>query len=228
MALRPWWTRAVVQVVRKPDESGRAVVQRTWLPHGPASSVGWRSEEGAWRTLTAEELATALAALRVPDGIIAEQVHALAHDWSRGLWWAAEGAVLHEGGAAGTGPHYPIEATTIVPSPDGHRVYVATASHTVVEIERGSGELRTVAQFAAPIITMCRTPAGLAVWDGDTLAGINVRTAMSARIAQLTLPDMVALAADHRGNFTLASASEVWECRADASGLVRAHANSHS
>lgn len=220
MAMLPWWTRPVVQVVRISDEAGRAVVQRTWLPHGPASSIGWRNDDGTWRALTTDELTAAVAVLRVPDGLFAQQVHALAHDWSRGVWWAAEGAVLHEGGTGSAGPHYPIEATSIVPSPDGHRLYVATGSHAVVEIERGSGELRTLAEMAAPIIAMCRTPAGLAVWVGDTLWGINVRTAMVARIAQLTLPGLAAMATDHRGNFTLASATNVWECRSDASGLV--------
>ena len=90
----------------------------------------------------------------------------------------------------------------------------------MIEIERATGVQRTLAQLTAPVIALCRTPAGLAAWDGEHLVGINIRTAVSMRIATLTLPNVAVLAADHRGNFTLASSAAVWQCRADASGLV--------
>ena len=232
----PWWSQPVLHIVRKSDsndKAGASVVQRWWLPHGASSQHGAVAHDEVWQRLDGEALATAIGQCAVmPSSFDRTALRGFGHDVGRGLWWALVGAQVVEGTAgaeqqryvvAGAGPGASSvlpSVSVLVASADSHRLYVATSDHAVIEIERATGVQRTLAQLSAPVIALCRTPAGLAAWDGQHLVGINIRTAVSMRIATLTLPNVAVLAADHRGNFTLASSAAVWQCRADASGLV--------
>ena len=220
----PWWSQPLLHIVRTPDINhatvNASVVQRWWLPHGLTSQHGAVALGEVWRRLEGAELAAVVVQHAVATSFERAALRGVAHDVGRGLWWALRGDEVVEGNASGAQRMYAVAGAVIVASADSHRVYVATTTNAVVEIERATGLVRSLAQFAVPVLAMCRTPAGLAVWDGENLVGINIRTAVSMRIAALALPQVAVLAADHRGNFTLASSATVWQCRGDASGLV--------
>ncbi len=221
----PWWSQPLLHIVRIPDgakdqvgQTGR--VQRWWLPHGASSQHGAVAHGDVWRQLDVGELSTTILQRAVlPTGFERSALRGLAHDEGRGRWWALIDDAVVEGNAAGVQRRYAVAGVVLVASADSHRLYVATTANTIVEIERASGTVRMLAQLADPVLALCRTPAGLAAWDGANLIGINIRTAVSMRIATLGLAHVAAIAADHRGNFTLASSTKVWQCRADASGL---------
>ncbi len=245
----PWWSKPVLHIVRTSDskdaagaelertsersERGPSIVQRWWLPHGASSQHGAVAHGDVWRRLEGAELAAMVAQCAMtPPSFERAALRGIAHDAGRGLWWALVGAEVVEGTAGGERRRYAVAeagpgaslvlpaVSVLVASADSHRLYVATSDYAVIEIERATGVQRMLAQLSFPVIALCRTPAGLAAWDGEHLVGINIRTAVSMRIATLTLPNVAVLAADHRGNFTLASSAAVWQCRADASGLV--------
>ncbi len=222
-APRPWWSQPQLHIVRKSDsnDATTSILQRWWLPHGASSQHGAVAHGEVWRRLDSGEVSAAIEQYAaMPTSVERTALHGLTHDAGRRLWWALADDAVVEGNAGGGQHRYPLAGTVIVASADSLRLYVATKAHEVVEIERATGTLRTLAQLQAPVIALCRTPAGLAAWDGKNLVGINIRTAVSMRIATLALPHVAVIAADHRGNFTLASSAAVWQCRSDASGLV--------
>jgi hypothetical protein len=116
-----------------------------------------------------------------------------------------------------------VRAEQLLPSPDGQTMLV-TSDRSLIEVRFDSKAFeqlrRIVHTFAKPMMSACRTPAGIAVIVDGELIGMNLRTERRAVITQLPAAlHQAALVSDHRGNFTLATATSVWTCRADASGL---------
>jgi hypothetical protein len=106
-----------------------------------------------------------------------------------------------------------------LPSPDGQSVIFGCRREICLFQTLTATNIVTIPNA---IDALCRTPAGLAAICASTLHGINVRTQQHAAIIQLP-PALhaAAIAADHRGNFTFATTTEIWTSRADGSGLIR-------
>jgi hypothetical protein len=104
--------------------------------------------------------------------------------------------------------------------PDGRALYVALAPATVIELELADGHRTPLVELAAPITALAHTPAGLAAIAGGALHGINLRQHRHVLIRGL--PEALAtasLAAHHRGELILATATVIYRCFGDGSEL---------
>jgi hypothetical protein len=224
-----------VAVVR----NATGAVTRLWLPRGEHSQSGFFFDGETWRSIDGDALALACndASLPLLSNETIERhslwvearfpspmaVTTMALDGKRRRCWIScdESVWMFDNDATGRCIAN-VGATHILPSPDGQALLLAAQCMLLEQRLGGEGinDVDLVQTFADSIASLCRTPAGIAVIVDGCLIGLNLRTRRHAVIVRLPHHlEQAAITADHRGNFTLATATVIWTCRADASGM---------
>jgi hypothetical protein len=215
------------------------VVTRLWLPRGEHSQSGFFFDGETWRSIDGDALASACKDASLPllsnetinrhllwvESLLPSPMAlpAIAMDAKRRRCWIScnESLWMFDHESAGRCIAQ-LHATHILPSPDGQSVLVASGRMLFEQrlSDENLHEVELVQTFADSIAALCRTPAGIAVIVERTLIGLNLRTRRHAVIVGLPHQlEQAAIAADHRGNFTFATATDIWTCRSDASGM---------
>jgi hypothetical protein len=209
----------------------------------PAPTI-WRDDPPAWTQLAAIAGARGLCGARVGVHVLAPPgLHRLGAgnraepapltlDLGEVTGFACAGDVAYLAGPAGITRHdldadrgravtrmSSTATSALVARPDGHVLYAA-AGRAIMELTLPDGAEATLVELPAPITALAHTPAGLAAIAGGALHGINTRQRRHIMIRALPAALAAAsLAAHHRGDLLLATATTIHRCYGDGSDL---------